>query len=419
MPHTLLARLAAASGAALLGATLLLAPLAAGAPRPHDRAQSTTMRLAAQQLWVRGPAGVHLRLNISSPLPASRLGIKVVLYSEVHTRDTFAETLGGNEPPSEVPIDSVPEGGTIPLAGILRNGKVSLRLPVTTGVASASSGGGSTTSPALGLDCSTNCSGVYPLQLVLFDTQQNVQLGSLTTYLVYVPPANGALRLRVGLVLPLGGVPAISPAGRSTLDASQLDQVQAIARRLAEAPVGTLSVDLYSQLLVALDRTPRGAAHGIVANLAIALGGSSPRQQMLGAPFVPVDPNALARENLGGELGAQLRLSTQIDSGELRHKTSAGPTVSTQDLGPAGLGLLEQFRTRQLVVPPTSLSATPPSGTTVSPYLLENDAGTPVGTVFASDAALSSRFDQPSKDPVLSAEQFLAELAVVYFEAPY
>ena len=402
----------------------LLAAPAALAARHRDvgSPEATSFSLLSQQPWVEGHSGVQLTLGISSPLPASRLGLKIALYSEVSTRDVFSETLSGSEPPSEVPIDSVPNGRTLPLASLLHNGTAAIHLPVATGNTGSA---GSLTAPTLFLDCSAYCpGGVYPLQIVLIDRASGNRLASLTTYLVYAPPTPGALKLETALVLPVGNRLALGPSGAVHLSAGALARLSGLAGAIGSAAPDALSVDLHPQLLTALSRlsgppSARRSAASTVATLRRALGGSAPTEELLGATFAPVDPTALAEHGLGGELATQLGVARRVDSSLLGRMPSADPAVSTIGLGPPGLALFAAAGIRDLVVPPTSLAAPVPTATRVAPYALAPSSPDAGGLVFASDAGLGAVFDRPTADPALNAMRFLAELAVAYFEEPF
>lgn len=414
VPHRSAARLLAA-WVALVIATLT-GPLASSARAAAPTAAvRSTMSLIYQQPWVEGSAGLRLRLGIDSPLPVSRLGLKVILYSETTTRDAFEATLHGAEPASEVPIDSVPAGGTIPLSGIDHGGRVNLQLPVDTRSASNES----TASPVLSLDCTSYCPGVYPLELVLFDTELGTQLASLTTYLVYAPPQAGALKLDVALVLPLGYQPALGAKGATLLGTRRLNALTAMGNVLDAFAPGSLSVAVHGQLLAALARDHRPAARGVIARLAHALGGSAPSEQLIAAPFATIDPTALARAGLGAEVATQFGVSRRVDSSTLGLEPPPSPVVDTMPIGPAGLQALGAAGAHDLVVPAASLAGPAPATTTVMPYRLSPGSPDAGSVVFAADAFLGARFDATTSDAALAAEQLLAELAVVYFEQPF
>ncbi len=414
MQHRLAARCAAACCLAVW-CLLLVAPGARAAA-----AGTTSFRLLTQQPWVEGRSGVQLTLGVDSPLPAGRLGLKIELYSEVSTRDAFAETLRGVEPSSEVPIDSVPTGRTLPLAGLLHGGEVALQLPVVPG---SSGSPGSLRAPTLFLDCSSSiCAGVYPLQLVLFDTVADRQLATLTTYLIYAPAKSGALPLETALVLPLGDRLALAPSGAPLLDAGALTRLGALGAALDALAPGTVTVDLHPQLLTALSRVKgatRSSAGRVLGELRSALGGAAPTEEVTGSTFAPVSPAALAAAGLPAELGTQFGVARRVNSAILKMIPPADPYVSTTPVGPAALQLLAASGVRDVVIPPASLSGPLPAGTRVAPDVLAAHSPDAGGLVFAADSGLAEVFDRPASDPALAAMRFLAECSVAYFEAPF
>lgn len=388
------------------------------------------MTLASQTTWVTDTSGTHLSLRISSALPDSRLGLNVVLYSRLGSRDAFVETLGGTEPSSEYPLDTP---GTIPLSAIRSGGLVRVHLPIATGYSAAAH---NPDSPTLALDCGTGgCEGIYPLELVLLDRATGMPLTSLTTYLVYAPRQTGSLPLEVSLVLPLGSHPTLTSKGGSNLHPRQLSRLAGLLRVLTAAPQTPLSLELHGQLLEALARSSDPRARVLLGHLAALGGGTSASagEELLTGPFATPAVDALVRAGLGGELARQLAASRTVIDRTLHTTTADSPYVVGRALDRNGLGLLEQQGVSSVVLPPSSL-ATPaaPVSTPTAPLLVA-DAGRsvpvtppPAGTVpkgttevMLADPGLASAFGAPSHDPVLAAHQFLAEVASVYFDDPF
>lgn len=362
--------------AAALAPALGIARGAAATPlsaAPGAGSGSNTLVLGSQTSWVQGPSGMTLQLKVGSPLPASRLGIRIVLYSRLGNRGDFELSLTGQEPSTELPIDAPQQ--TIPLTALVRGGRIVLHLPVTTGSAAGST---STTSPLLGLDCSAgNCNGVYPLEVVLWDRLDNVQLASLTTHLIYATPLRaGGAKLGVGLVLPIGAAPALKADGSSALTKSDLTVIASVVRQLADNPRAALSLDLYPQVLLGLERTPGNRARSVLNSLVgllrsqAALGGLASRQ-LLSAPFADVDVQSLVAAGLGGDLASQLSAGTRTLAAVIGKTPSAAPFVSSAALGPDALALLRHDGIQQLVVPPSSVSPpVAPVHTATTPFYL-------------------------------------------------
>jgi len=435
---------------------------AAAAPlstAPGAGSSASTLVLASQTSWVQGPSGMTLQLKVVSPLPSARLGIRIVLYSRLGNRGDFELSLTGQEPATELPIDAPQQ--TIPLAALTRGSRVVLHLPVTAGSAAGST---STTSPPLGLDCSVgNCAGVYPLEVVLWDRLDNVQLASLTTHLVYAPPLRaGGAKLGVGLVLPLGAAPALKADGSSALTKADLTVIASVVRQLAANPRTSVSLDLYPQVLLGLERTPGYRAKSILNSLVSLLRseaalGSLASRQLLAAPFADVDVESLVAAGLGGDLASQLSAGARTLASVVGKAPAAAPFISRGPIGPDALALLRRDGFQQLVVPPSSVSPpVAPVHTATSPFYLiatasgtggttgtattattlfggggttststtasggatssQSAVGSPVA--FVGDPVLAGHFDATTADPVLAAHQFLAELATIYFDDP-
>jgi hypothetical protein len=388
------------------------------------------MTLASQTDWVSGATGMRLGLRISTALPDSRLGLDVVLYSRLTSRDAFVETLGGTEPQSEYPLDTP---ATIPLAAIRHGRLFEVHLNVTPSALAAAR---NRAAPTLALDCNLgSCAGIYPLELVLLDRLEGVALASLTTYLIYTPRQRGSLPLEVSLVLPLGARLALSPQGSPILALGQLRDLAEVIGVLLDHLGAPLSLELHGQLLEALGRLREPAASALLEEL-VSLARSPESQrgdELLRAPFGAPNLNALAAAGLSAQLNRQLAATAAAIASTLHRSTARAPYVSANTVDRAGLRLLEKAGITSVVLPPTSL-ATPatPVSTPTSPLLVADPGhlvparppapGTvPTGTTEAilSDPGLADAFDAPSTDPVLSAHQFLAEVATVYFDDPF
>lgn len=423
---------AAVAVGALAGSVGL--PLRASAIVPATApAAGSALSLAGQTSWVRGRSGLRLQLRIRSSLPVSRLGLKFVLYSRLTSRSAFEQSLGGVEAASELPVDTP---GMIPL-GLLdhrgsADGAVTIRFPVETAPTTPSR---SLASPRLDLVCGNQCDGVYPLEAVLVDSADDTPLAALTTHLVYIAGTAGTLPLRVSIVLPMGNIPALGTAGEPVLGSSRLEALQSLLTTIARYPNVPITLELYPQLLVALERDRAKQAQSVLALLDSILEAhgttpAPPGRQVLGASFAPVEVTALTEADLDGELARQLARGRQaLDSG-LGQSVRVTPFVSYGPLGRRSLLLLEHDGVRQLVVPATDVTTTGgtpvPTVALTSPFELLPPESAATGTgsttpgpvALAADPGLAAHFGTATHDPVLAAHQLLADLAEIYFDAP-
>lgn len=396
---------------------------------------SSRLLLEGQTAWVkRVGQGFTLDLSVSSGLPLSRLGLHVTLYSKLITRDAFDGSVYGSEL-GQVVLDAPP---TIPLdllrSKLTSNGtdEVTVTFPVTTG--SASLPGRPVRDPPLPLSCQSGaCDGVYPLEVQLVEADLGTPLDSFTTHLIYTASAQGTVALGVGLVLPIGTAPALSPSGRSAISSAQLDSVRSLASTLTAYADVPVTLALYPQLLAALGLERAKPGRQVLAQLERMIKRRSAARslELLGTPFSDVDPRSLATAGLGRELSVQLERATEVFTGMLGIRPRASPFVVPTPVGSKTLELLGHDGATRLVLPESNVSIQVTS-TMTAPFNLLSPSSTAKaaskskalearGTAieaFVSDRVLASRITTFPGDPELDAADLLAELTQIYFDAP-
>jgi hypothetical protein len=387
---------------------------------PPDSGAATSMQLLAQTTWV-GTAGMTMTVAIETALPASSLALNVVLYENLHTRSGFEESLGGPAAMGSVVLASP----TMPLGELdtsTRRGGLesTVRLAVTPGFAT-------TTTPVstLSLGCSVDtCDGVYPMQVQLLDLALgNKVLTGFTTYLVYAASEVG-IPLDVGLVLPLGIELALGPNGAAAIGDDRLDGLESLLGALEEHAGVPVDFELHSQLALALARDRSRLAHAVLTRLRVLVGQRSalgaPVHELLAAPFAPADPGTLTNAGLAGDVAAQLSRGTQSAHQILGTAADEDALVVADEESSAALAAVAAAGVSRLVVPAAEVDATPVDGNFAGRLTLEPPAGGsgPTFQAFAADPGLAPFFETTTADPVLAAQQLLAELAMIYFEAP-
>ena len=256
----------------------------------------------------------------------------------------------------------------------------------------------------LDLDCtplSGKCGDVYPVSVALVRQGSSSPLARFTTFLTYQEPSAVSATggpLRVGVVVPVaaGGMSGVADA---------LTDHHDVATTLAVSPLAVSAVDA----------TRSHAGLRALDQLA-ALSGD----QTIDQPFVPINVAALSEAGIANEIGAQMARGVDVlHTAGL--KPDGGPWVDTTstftqgDAGDLATGL-QVAGASQAVISDSDLASGGLSNYTFAqPFTLDLGHGSTVPAV-AADATLSSRFTANQANPVLGAEQLLAELSFVHFE---
>lgn len=360
------------------------------------------VQLLAQTPWVKNSGQLALRVSVSAQTPASDQ-LEVRYFPQLITRTNFDSAASGKvrsypsytgrQPLSKFPAD--------PAGGIDVNIPVDSPAPPGSPFAAFSTG-------AVG-------SAVFPVQLSVVDASGVEEGQPLTTFLVY---ASGTVTpLSVALVIPVGGAPAVSGAGKLTgptsSEAGRLSRLAAALGADHSVPASVLSLP---RSLAALQV---GAAAGSAADRSTLTGLSGVPQggliQVLPSTYSPVTPGDLVGAGLAGEADQQVAAGATV----LRSVFGAAPDPATWvvdgPLDSATAGFLAAHHATSLIVPNSDLTTYNSRVTFASATWLQS--GDTRLKVLAADPQLSADFgtDQP---PALAANHLLAELAMIQTEQP-
>jgi hypothetical protein len=256
--------------------------------------------------------------------------------------------------------------------------------------------------PTLVLGCTPlngTCPGVYPVTVSLFRQGSSSPLSRFTTFLTYNESEGQSLR--VGLVVP------VKPGGLTAM-AGALAGHRDVATTLAVCPAAVAGAQ----------QTHDHAAVRAQDQIDALVG-----DEVIGAPYVPVNLAALAGANLTGEINAQVSRGD-----ELLHSAGLKPvdgswvdasTPFTQGDASSLASGLQVAGAPQLVLSDNDLASGGVSNLTFAqPFSLDLGHGSTIPAA-AVDSSLSARFNQEPSNPVLAAEQLLAGVSFVHFEAPF
>ncbi len=375
------------------GLTAALPGTASAAPQTNPPA---SIALASQSAWVSRGQPFALRVTIASNLPRSGLDVGVTIYQRVTSRSSFRQTLQGRA-----------------AGGVLRSMAPTTVSSLPTDDAGATVLDVPTTGPpgpSL-ISCPGGCDGVYPVRVDLTDATTGSPLGHLITYLIFTNP--GTTKLDFGAVIPFHAPPALSPGGQRQAPPSVSERLSTLVASLASYPAVPVTLNTTPETVQTLASSVRPRD---ISTLAILKVLAPETHQEVTSPFVPVDLPALADTGLGSEADLQVLRGDQVLAGIVGPHVDTSTWVTDGDISSTALGYLQSRAITRLVLPEADLTQYTGKLTLAQSFTLSGRNGYQPQAVSA-DPELGSYFTDYA-DPVLSAHQMLADLAVIYFEQP-
>ncbi len=418
-------RVAEALGAATVCALFVVSPWSGARSPQASAAGSTSVKAKANGLVLDAPPSVATpqqpfvaRIGLPSGGGRGSASLKLTLYACLGNRSAFDQTLGGS--PSGFASSS--QTVAVSMLPAEQSGAVDLTVPVRAG-ANAPTGSGPFVAD---LDCAQSYFGVYPLRIQLVDDSTSAVKGQLVTYIVYTPSANQQ-PLQVALVVPLSLGPGSVTAAAG---ASPSRPVSEAAVSELGSLVDSLSAGEGSRVPVTLQPSPSSLT-ALAANdetrpktlPAIQQVAASAGRESLCAPFANVDASELASAGLSGEITQQVRAGAQVLSSTIHSNCSQGSSessvwVSGGTLDAQALAALGSLGYTRVIVPQSALSGPSSSCNETRLFDLGNTraASLPAAVV---DPGITSHLATASRsDPALGAQQVVAELDQIYFDAP-
>ena len=389
--------------------------------------------LLSQTSWVTPGQQFDLHLRTTAPsVPAGDLGLTVAVYSCLSSVSGFDQSLVGS--PTGTPVSSTTSPLSVASLDTVAGGGVNLAMPVVVGEDSAPS---TSAAPftiqlrAVGGQCQSFPSGVFPVHVQLIDTRNDAVVDTLTTHLIYTQAPADTQRLRVGVVLPIQATqPASHDPSPTELLARPSSALASPSPATISAVSGTVSTIATAHPTVPVTLQVSGqtvdflssSGHQSTLSQLAQLASTPDVHQLTAAPFTPIDASALVGSGLGTELSLQVARGLEVvdaatDRPAPSPATGLGPWITGDALDPSTVGALSTDGFREVVLPTDDLSSTPAVGSTTEPFPLTGSHGATV-TAMGSDDDLSARFVSDPGDPVLAAHQLVAELAQLYYERP-
>jgi Family of unknown function (DUF6049) len=367
-----------------------------------NSAGGARLTLQVQPAWVPLGGESPLTLRVSGAPAGSE--IAVVAHPAVISRSAYERTQSGRDLGSVLgqvmhyPVDALPAAA---------NGDRIFPLGLQAG-----------TAPRDSNRLAIRRAGVYPLEVELRDANES-RLTGFTTPLVAVDPSGlGATKkLQVAWVWPLVADPAIKPDGSP--DARVVAEMQPDGRLGRQ--VAVLAHTSGTQVTIAPNPETLDAWSAFAAlrtplqTSLVNLRASTVSNQVLSAPFVPLDMPSLIAGGFSAELGTELVQGNQTLDAVLATRLDAR-TARPGPLDDAALSKLRDSGVDRVIVEPGSLTpVTAPKLTQAQPFMLQTGDRTAVAV--ADDENLA-RVLTGTDPPALRAQRLLAGLTIVAEEQP-
>jgi hypothetical protein len=382
--------------------------------RPASAASPGDITLLSQTPYINGQGMFDLQLSIDT---AGQRGdyVQVLILPRLTNRTEFQNASTGKYQGYEIyqPTAAVANLQADPSGG------VDLEIPFNLSNPPAASGSVLPPFPSSSLVPDS----VYPLQVGLYNTENQPIGQALHTFVVYSRPQSltGYTPLSVALVLPVTSPVGIGRDGQvGRLDNSESLRLSQLVGAVASHPQVPVNLEVTPEVLDALsigDVTDQET----LATL----------RQMVSSRQVDIFPETYIEQPIGDFLSAGLpnELNAQFKAGDDAFLRDLGVTPSTSTWlinGPLDAGTLSAVASRggkQVIIPDSDLTPVPSSVVSTiygSTYAWGTQLGTSSGpnlAAFSADGGLTGDFNRvPST--AMAATQLLAEIAMVQAELP-
>jgi hypothetical protein len=363
------------------------------------------LRLLDQTPWVGDGTDYELSVQIVAAPPGSQL--QVTVHDRVRSRSEFARSLEGEglrrrlSGPSPVLVETLDPDG---------DGAVALLVPLV---------------PAEGRSVAPIVNpGVYPVVVELLDPNGD-PLASLRTYLTRLPAAGtaeGAVPLSVAVVVPLHAPPADLDATAPGPATGPVEATDALAVTLASHPSVPVVLVPTPESLAAADFVDTEAVSGLAAALAGGEVLPGPWVALEEAAWAEADAGALTRLAARGERTLSGLLDTSPAAARLVPSGASLAEVATLVDGGARAVIVAEDDLEPLDTDDFPYTLARPFDLDLSSAASDDDEGDTtdrrVVRAVAADAALQELAATADGDPILAANQVLADLAVIASDEP-
>jgi hypothetical protein len=352
--------------------------------------------LASQDPWVTAGDPLILGLRIDpGPKTLDDFTVAVTVCQKVQTRSEFTVTLqdrvGCGHPEAFLPPVAV---SALPLSP---DGNPQVQMPLA--------------------DVSRD-PGVYPVHVELRPAPNGTAVDQFNTHAVVVGPPSTNLKLGVALVLPVSATPTVSASGTATalrLDPLSSERLSGLVSEIATHPTVPLTLRPAGATIDALAASDQATDAATLQTLASEVRSTGTRQ-LISDPYADIDLAAMVAGGLGDEVNAQMSRGGDELERLLASRPDPRTWVADAPVGRQAVAALNDRGVDRLLLPEPSLVPLQQDLTATRPFVVEPEPGRELSAI-APDPGLGADFAS-TDDPVLAAEHLLADLAVIYSDAP-
>ena len=251
--------------------------------------------------------------------------------------------------------------------------------------------------------------GVYPLRVELREKGGGAVLSRFTTHIPYLPANRTGPKLDLSWIVPVHAPPTIRPDGTRKLTTTR--DLQTLSQAL-EATSVPLVIAPTPETVQALSTSSDSAAAAALTSLRRA----AARRQVVTASYVPTNLPQLIAGGLASEADQEVQRGNERLTQLLKVPVDNTTWVSEEPLDDASISRLRDLGVTQVALSETSLTPLQSRLTLARPYLVDARQGRRQQAVSVDDG-LAAHFRNDGNQ-VLQAHQFLADLAVLYFDQP-
>jgi hypothetical protein len=265
----------------------------------------------------------------------------------------------------------------------------------------------------ISFNCFSNCSGVYPLKIVITNTTGQT-VASLVTHIVILNSTAGIKPIQVVNVIPVSYrlVPSLSNPNSSSFDETSLNltSLNQYLSVLQNFVFLNFDLDISPYLINRLFTSQ--ASFPTFEKLATLI--RSPQHELISSPYVPINPSLFSGSLLNQDCNSIISFGRQWIN-RFNPTSIINAWIQDQPLNSVGLKCILANNYNVLIAPQELFQPQALEITATAPFKLNNIAATSnlLGVIADSMANHLN-----NNDPELSAINVVSELAQVYFDEP-